>query len=185
VFNDCLSGRLFHLLPSEAELQLERAWTERAPARDSLLHATIVARFRPDGRLQVETFLGLKPGDACPTPPTPGAALRGTEWRVVEIDGERLVVERNRQLPALTLDDDGRFSGSTGCNRVSGTYQLDADGLRLAPGAVTRMHCGEEAAAIEARFLSALAAIRQAKLAATTLDLVGGPRRLRFEARGR
>lgn len=185
VFNGCVSGRLFQLVPSEAELQLERAWTERTPGRETALHATIVARFRPDGRLQVEEFIALKPGETCPAPATPGAALRGTEWRAVEIDGERLVVDRNRQLPTLTLDEDGRFAGSTGCNRVSGTYQLDVEGLRLAPGAMTQMHCGEAAQTIEARFLAALASVRQAKLAGTTLDLSDGARRLRLEARGR
>jgi heat shock protein HslJ/membrane-bound inhibitor of C-type lysozyme len=185
VFNDCLSGRLFRFLPSEPELQLERAWTERTPGRDTALHATLVAHFRPDGRLLVETFRGLKPNETCPAPSTPGAALRGTEWRAVEIDGERLVVEQNRQLPTLTLDDDGHFTGSTGCNRVSGAYALDADGVRFASTATTRMHCGAAAQAIEARFLAALAAVRQAKLAGITLDLSGDARRLRLEARGR
>jgi len=194
VFSECTTGRLFRPLASDAELALERAWTERAPARETTLHATILARFAGDGRLAVEEFVGLRPGESCPAPPTPGAALRGTEWRVVEIDGQPLVVESGRRQPRLVLDETGRYSGTTGCNTMSGGYTLDAAGLRFAATAVTKMDCGEEARVVEARFLAALALVRQAKLAGTTLDLFDpampgatptGLRRLRLEARGR
>lgn len=185
VFNECTTGRLFRPLPSDAELQLERAWTDRAPARETALHATVIARFEGGNQLAVEQFVGLNPGESCPAPPTPGAALRNTEWRVIEIDGVPLAVERGRRQPRLVLDEAGRYSGTTGCNTVSGSYTLDADGLRFAAGALTKMDCGEEARVIEARVLAALSAVRLAKLAGTTLDLSDGQRRLRLEARGR
>lgn len=187
VFTDCLTGRNLHVLASAAEEQLERAWTDATPARDAALYASMVARFRGETRVLAEQFIGLKPGESCPSLPTPAAALRGTEWRVSEIGTEKLEVDARRLLPTITLDDEGRYTGSTGCNRVAGTYTLDADGLRFAPGLTTRMACAPPADTIEPRFLEALAATRLAQIAATTLDLsdAQGTRRLRLEARAR
>jgi heat shock protein HslJ len=113
--------------------------------------------------------------------------LRDTEWRVTEIDGERPVYDDWRQRPRLRLDDDGKFTGATGCNSMSGSYQLDPDGLRFAPAATTLVGCAPALAAAEKRFLDALSAVRGAQLAGTTLDLTDatGKRRLRLEARGR
>ena len=115
------------------------------------------------------------------------SALRETEWRVTEIDGERPIYEDWRQRPRLRLDDHGKFSGSTGCNSMAGGYQLDPDGLRFEPAATTLIGCPPALAAAEKRFLDALSAVRQAQLAGTTLDLLDGTgkRRLRLEARGR
>ena len=51
----------------------------------------------------------------------------------------------------------GRFSGSTGCNRISGGYRVDGSSLRITPVAVTRRACpGDDAQQIEASFLKAL-----------------------------
>jgi len=51
----------------------------------------------------------------------------------------------------------GRFSGSTGCNRISGGYRVDGSSLRITPVAVTRRACpGGDAGQIEASFLKAL-----------------------------
>ena len=92
-----------------------------------------------------------------------------------------------RQRPRLQLDDDGRYAGSTGCNSLSGSYELDADGLRFLAPATTLIGCAPALAAAEKRLLDALTGVRQAQLAGTTLDLLDGTgkRRLRLEARGR
>jgi heat shock protein HslJ len=191
VFAECLSGRLFRLKPSAAELQLERAWTDQTPSRDAALHSRVIARFTDDGQLAVEQFLSMQPGDTCSAPPVSGATLRDTEWRAIEIDGIPLVIESGRRQPRLVLDEAGRYSGNTGCNTVSGGYTLDAEGLRFGESTVTKMHCGGDVQLIEMRFLAALAAVRLARLTGTTLDLLaphpttGTTRRLRLEARGR
>ena len=86
------------------------------------------------------------------------------------------------------LDEKSGYTGSTGCNRYGGAYALDADGLRFAPGMMTRMACASPTdTTTESRFLEAVAAVTQAHLSATTLDLldVKGTRQLRFEAIGR
>ncbi|MDQ3687265.1 MAG: YbaY family lipoprotein [Acidobacteriota bacterium] len=54
----------------------------------------------------------------------------------------------------------GRFSGSTGCNRISGGYRVGfgagGDDLNFTPVAVTRRACPGEQAQVEASFLKAL-----------------------------
>jgi len=119
--------------------------------------------------------------------PTRGAALRDTEWRLVEIDGERVTFDDWRRRPTLRLDDEGRFSSSSGCNSLGGTYELTPDGLRFVAGPMTLMACPPPAQAMERRFIDALGAVRSAQIASTVLDLSDdtGKRRLRFEARSR
>jgi heat shock protein HslJ len=87
----------------------------------------------------------------------------------------------------LKLDEQGNYTGSTGCNTISGSYDLDPNGLRFAQTTTPLATCPPAVAAAERRFLEALGAVRQAHIAGTTLDLLdsAGKRRLRFEARGR
>ena len=70
---------------------------------------------------------------------------------------------------------------------MTGSYELDPDGLRFLVSATTLIGCAPSVGAMERRFLDALGAIRQAQLAGLTLDLLdtAGKRRLRLEARGR
>jgi heat shock protein HslJ/membrane-bound inhibitor of C-type lysozyme len=187
LFAECVTARTFYLSPEGAEAEMEHTWTQAAPGREAQIYASIVGRFTADGHLSVERFVGSPRGQTCRLRAAPSAALRDTDWRAAQIDGAPLKVEDRRQLPTLTLDDAGLYSGSTGCNRISGSYTLDAKGLRFAAGAITRMACEPPAGDIEQRFLAALAAVTGAHLAATTLELqdATGAKRLRLEARGR
>lgn len=186
LLTECLTGRTFELAPGGAEPDLERAWTDATPSKLAQLYVEIIGRF-VSGEIRAEQFLSLKRDGSCPPPAPRNSALRDTEWRVLEIDGERQVYDDSRQRPRLRLDDDGKFSGSTGCNALSGSYQLDPDGLRFDPAATTLAACPPPLAAAEKRFLDALGAVRTAQLAGTTLDLIdgSGKRRLRLEARAR
>lgn len=183
---ECLTGRTYTIAPGGAEPELEKAWTEATPSREASLFVRLQGRFQ-DGDLHAERFLALDAGAICPPLPARGSTLRDTDWRVVEIDGERPAFASRRQQPALRLDNEGKYTGSTGCSTIAGTYQLDPEGLRFAAEATPRVQCPAAVSAIESRFLDALAAVRQAQLSGTTLDLIdqANKRRLRFEARGR
>ena len=43
----------------------------------------------------------------------------------------------------LLLNDDGSFSAKADCNQLAGTYSLSGSSLELAPGPMTKAHCGE------------------------------------------
>jgi heat shock protein HslJ/membrane-bound inhibitor of C-type lysozyme len=186
VFSECRTGRSYPVAPRAAEAALEQAWTEATPSKETALYVEILGRF-VDGEVEADEFIALDRHGSCPPPAPRGAALRGTEWRVVEIDGQRPVFDNWRERPTLTLDEDGRYAASTGCNLVSGTYQLDTEGLRFAAPAPGAKSCDSRQSDIQRAFLQALAAVTRAQVAGTTLDLTdgAGKRHLRLDARGR
>jgi heat shock protein HslJ/membrane-bound inhibitor of C-type lysozyme len=186
LFAECLTGRTYPVAPSGAEPDLEHAWTEATPSRDAQLYVQVVGGF-VDGEIRIDRFLSLSRDGTCPPLAPRSAALRGTEWRVLEIDGERPTFDDWRQRPTLRLDDHGKYTASTGCNTLTGSYELDPEGLRFLASATTLIGCAPSVGAMERRFLDALGAVRQAQLAGLTLDMLdaAGKRRLRLEARGR
>ena len=186
VFSECLTGRTYQVAPRGAESDLERAWTEATPSKQSQLYVEIVGHF-VDGDVEADKFISLKRDGACPPAAPRGAALQGTEWRIVEIAGDRPTFDNWRDRPTLKLDEDGKYSASTGCNAIVGSYQLDPEGLRFLPSAITLKACDGRQGDIERNFLQALVAVRQAQIAGTTLDLTddAGKRHLRLDARGR
>jgi len=187
LFAPCLVGRIYGVAPGGAEPELEKAWVDATPSRETSLYVEILGGFDGNNSVTVDRFLGLKRGGACPALASRGSSLRDTEWRLVELDGDRLAVDDWRRRPLMRLDDLGKFSASTGCNTMGGDYVLDPAGLRFTPGPITMMACPPAETAIEKSFVAALDAIRTAQISGTTLDLIDGTgkRRMRLEARGR
>ncbi|MFT3851269.1 MAG: META domain-containing protein [Ilumatobacteraceae bacterium] len=79
---------------------------------------------------------------------------------------------------------DGRVTGSSGCNRYSGTYALDGGLLTIGPNLIgTLMACGERQMAVERAFLRALPTVVTAEIDDSTLTLrTGGGAVLVFTA---
>lgn len=187
LFAPCLVGRTYGVAPGGAEPDLEKAWVDATPSRDTSLYVEIIGGFDNNNSVTVDRFLALKRSGACPALAARGSALRDTEWRLLELDGDRLAFDDWRRRPLMRLDDLGKFTASTGCNTLGGDYVLDPAGLRFTPGPMTMMVCPPAETAIEKRFVAALDAIRTAQISGTTLDLIDGmgKRRMRLEARGR
>jgi len=187
LFAPCLVGRTYGVAPGGAEPDLEKAWVEATPSREASLYVEIVGGFDGNNSVMVDRFISLKRDGACPALASRGSALRDTEWRLVELDGERPTFDDWRRRPLMRLDDLDKFTASTGCNTLGGDYVLDPAGLRFMPGPMTMMACPPAETAIEKRFVAALAEIRTAQISGTTLDLNDGTgkRRIRLEARGR
>ena len=187
LFTECSTGRTFGVAPGGAEPDLERTWTEVAPSREAQVFLQVLGRFSGDGEIEVESLLGIKPTATCPPLAPRSATLRGTEWRVVEIGGERVAFADGRRQPRVTLEDNGTFTTLTGCTSLSGNYELDPDGLRFIAGPPTTTDCPPPTDTVQQRFIDALGAVKSARITATTLDLMdaNGKRLLRLEARGR
>ena len=79
--------------------------------------------------------------------------LTSQPWEVVEIGGEALELER---LPSMEFAEGGRVSGSTGVNRLMGSFELDGTTLKLSQLATTMMAGLPEAMKAEARLVQAL-----------------------------
>ena len=94
-------------------------------------------------------------GPSSPAGETEGSAsLFGKRWRLTEM-GERSF---GTGEPYLEFDrEQGRFSGSSGCNRIFGSFRVDGADLKFTPVASTRRACLDpEAQQVEASFLKAL-----------------------------
>ncbi len=94
------------------------------------------------------------------------------EWRAVAV-GDRALPDEPEVLLAFDALE-GCVSGTTGCNRLSGGYALEGDGLTFGPAASTRMACPEPAMAIENAVLAALQATRAVVSEAGRLVLLDG-----------
>jgi heat shock protein HslJ len=83
-------------------------------------------------------------------PPTPASALEQREWRAVTIDGTPA------SLAWLRLEN-GRASGSSGCNGFGGPYEfLPGQKIRFGTLATTRRGCTEAGTAQEKLYYSVL-----------------------------
>lgn len=111
---------------------------------------------------------------AVPALPDVVAPLRGTYWRLVELDG-RLVEPASGARPAhlqFALDEN-RVAGSGGCNRISGGFALEGDGLSFTQMISTRMACLDgDAMATEQGFLAALGKVESHRTGAAGLELL-------------
>jgi heat shock protein HslJ len=98
-----------------------------------------------------------------------GLALHGCEsarpferitWQLTALDGASVTAADERQAAYLHFDDGPpqRVTGSTGCNRLAGSYSLRGSGLQFGPLATTKMACADGMAQEQA-FLAALAAV--------------------------
>jgi heat shock protein HslJ len=108
------------------------------------------------------------------------AELEQTDWRLVQYRTEAgLADAADAGRPAVLRFDDGRLSGSAGCNRLLGSYTRDGASLKLAPNmASTMMACPPPLMAQEqavTRALAATAAYQLADAGLMLLDAAGRP----------
>jgi len=108
--------------------------------------------------------------------PMPSATLENTEWKLVELSAQPVRVAEGLEAPNLRLDGaQKQASGSGGCNRFTGRYELGGDSLRLGPLASTRRACLDpETSQREKAFLVALDGTRTWQVTGDTLVLSSG-----------
>lgn len=87
----------------------------------------------------------------------------GTEWGFPG--------EFDKTAPILQFRSDGKVSGSTSCNRVTGFYSEDRDGLTLWMLATTRMACRPDVMERERQFLTILEEVRRVEVSRSKLTL--------------
>lgn len=103
-------------------------------------------------------------------PPSP--LLAATHWRLERLGDAAVSARSGERAPFIifTLGEASRISGSTGCNRLTGSVELAGDSMTLRGIATTRMACLEDQG-IEQRFLSALESVRGWRIDANHLEL--------------
>ena len=70
------------------------------------------------------------------------APLEKTEWKLIWLGSTKIEAGTPQQMAYIQLDPEShRVSGSGGCNRLAGGYELTGDHLRFTQMAMTRMAC--------------------------------------------
>lgn len=84
----------------------------------------------------------------------------GAAWLVEDIRGRGVI---DNAQTTLRIDQEGKASGSTGCNRFFGKAEIGGDRLRFGRLATTYRACPRALADQERKFLGALAAAHAAR----------------------
>jgi heat shock protein HslJ len=81
-------------------------------------------------------------GGSVTTGADPRESIQGT-WYPLEIEGYTVAPEYADSYAAAYLEfGDGEWNGSDGCNKIKGTYELDAEGqLTVTGGVSTKIGC--------------------------------------------
>jgi copper homeostasis protein (lipoprotein) len=100
--------------------------------------------------------------------------LEKTEWKLVRLGDVAVRVEDQHREPQLVFDPAShRVSGSGGCNRIVGGYELNGEKLTFGQMASTMMACAS-GMETEQNFLKALGEVKRWKIAGHELELMDG-----------
>jgi uncharacterized lipoprotein YbaY/heat shock protein HslJ len=193
-FFDCASGDQFPIAPDGEGPALQAAYvaTRASPGEPHLaaVEARIVTRAAVPGGtprpvLQVERVIGLSAQTRCEAPPSAGATLENTYWKLVMLRDQRVAppADRQREAHLILHPAQRRLVGSGGCNRLSGSYKLDGDRLEFGGAIGTMMAC-REGMEQERALLDALTRVARWRVDGQRLLLLGdsGTPLLQFDA---
>jgi len=137
----------------------------------------------PRATVVVERFANVWPRETCGNT-LADSPLRGTYWKLVRLgDSPVSAGARQREAHLIFANDAARVSGSGGCNRLTGGFELEGDKLHFSRIAGTLMACGEGVEQ-EKRFIDALGQVERYRIRGSHLDLLDaqGVARARLEA---
>ena len=111
--------------------------------------------------------------------------LRGTYWKLVRLGDNPVAAATKQREPHLIFAADAlRVAGSDGCNRMTGSLELDGDRLRFGRMASTQMACVDNNDQQTRFFSEALKHVERYRIRGSHLELLDetGAVRARFEA---
>jgi heat shock protein HslJ len=106
------------------------------------------------------------------TSPASKTPLAGTYWRAIELAGKPTPAQ-DAKREAHLLFQDGRVSGSDGCNRITASYELKGDVVKFGQIAGTLMAC-PDSGEIQSAFQAALKSAVRLTIVNDRLELVDG-----------
>jgi copper homeostasis protein (lipoprotein) len=114
-----------------------------------------------------------------------GSALEGTTWQVEKLLGNPVTLPPGPRSPHLAFAD-GHVSGSTGCNRIAGSYTVNGSKLQFGRLASTKMAClDNDAMQFEREFEGELGKVDGYRVSGTTLELLVGDTTVATLTRGK
>ena len=135
-------------------------------------------------RIGADQTSPTNPASPSPSTPSSNRPLETTYWKAIELGGKPISAQNASREAHLVFQTGGRVSGSDGCNRISGSYELKGDGIVLGQMAGTQMACADTAE-VERQFHTALNRARRWRIVGDRLELIdaAGSRAAALEAR--
>jgi copper homeostasis protein (lipoprotein) len=174
-------------------ITLERAYLEarREPGEPLLvsLQGRIAERPPMEGDAMVltvvpEHFIGVWPGETCGARGSV-SALEDTYLKLTRLGDQPAPDLEGRREPHVVLhSEDGRVSGTGGCNQFSGGYKIEGQKITFGPMATTKMAC-LESKDVDLALMTALEKATSFRKTAHHVELLDadGAMVARFEAR--
>jgi uncharacterized lipoprotein YbaY/heat shock protein HslJ/uncharacterized lipoprotein NlpE involved in copper resistance len=192
LFTECLTRRTWPVAQEKDNATLEANYgkARSTPGQELLVNLEGQVAMRPqmDGGLQaaliVERFVGIRAGESC-GPRFAAAPLENTYWKLTRLGKQSVGGARPGRDPHVVLQAKARLvTGSGGCNRIRGSYQVKGAEILFGPTAATRLAC-PDGMSTEAAFLGALKQTRKWRVLGEQLELLDNNETLlaRFEAR--
>lgn len=189
----CADGRRLPVAMEEDYRALEAAYLKahQQPGQALLVSVSGSVAARPSAEpgaaprpaLIVQRFINVWPRETCGTP-LAASPLRETYWKLVRLEEKPVEVAEQQREPNLVFrSDELRVSGNSGYNRITGSFAVDGDALRVGPLAGTQKAC-VEGTEQEQRFLAALSKVTKFRIEGSHLDVLdsNGVRLARFAA---
>jgi copper homeostasis protein (lipoprotein) len=194
-FTECLTGQRWPVATQGQNAMLEREYLKvrKEPGEPLLASVDGEVKLLPrmEGKgvlptLVVHRLIGVSPGESC-GPRLATTGLLDTLWVLTALNGKPVTVAAKpgpREPSVVLHTEQQRVAGSTGCNRLAGSYALKGKELSFGTLAGTMMAC-VEGMETEKAFLEALAQVRSWRIAGIHLELMdaGGAVLARFESR--
>lgn len=179
-FTECLTGSRWKVIEQADSHLLQSRYLTLQTHADQPLFVNFKGQLTPQENIDsgknelaviVETFEGIWPVEVC-TEPGYTENLLETHWQLNRLQGEAVTVNQSKHYPTLILSSGKDFgvSGSDGCNRIMGSYQLKENQLQLNKLATTMMACQKGMETAQS-YHAALEQVQFWKIRGQTLDL--------------
>jgi heat shock protein HslJ len=107
-----------------------------------------------------------------PAATTATVPLESTYWKLTELGGMAAVGGANANEASLVLNAEGKkLTGSTGCNRIVGSYKLRGGSLHFKPAGLTKIACPDALMKQEEAFVEILKQTTNYRMVGETLEL--------------
>lgn len=112
-----------------------------------------------------------------------GRKLTDTNWKLVQVNGKAAVVVEGSEAH-MFLEKKGMFTGSTGCNQMTGSFIASEGALQFTPGGMTMKMCAQPLMEQEQALVAAMKATTNYKIDGDALELLNGTQPLaQFQAK--
>lgn len=189
---ECATGGRVYVAQEGSNAMLESTYvkTVARPGDEvkTVLRGRLVSRRNPDTGAErpsvvVERVIRVVAGETCEAPPLFELPLEGTRWSATQLADKAVAAAGTSRGAFLVFESGGRVSGSDGCNRVTGSYELADEAVTFSRMAGTRMAC-KDTGDVESAFNAALTNAATWRTIGDRLEFFdsGGRRLARFEA---